>query len=255
MSLTLAQSKTALAPKLTASFLATGGTAPYTYAVLANGAGGSIDSSSGLYTAPAVAQSDPKKAYDTIQVTDSATPTPATITAQILVGNPLLLLCEIIQQELGLTAGHAFIWDQKVFQPTDNLLYAAVSVPSCKPFASNVKPAMVGGVADWSQAEQVANMLATVDIDLMSRGPDARDRKEELILAINSIYAQAQQEANSFYIGKLPPGSRFVNLSMIDGAAIPYRFKISFNMQYTVTKSKAVPYFDTFQTEQVTTNP
>lgn len=250
MSLTLSQSRTAVAPNVPASFLASGGTAPYTFSVIAGGAGGTINPSTGAYTAPAVAQSDPTKAVDTIQVVDSAG-SPATATATILVGSALLLFCEVIQQELGLSSGRVFLWDQKVFQPTDAGLYVAVSVPSCKPFANRT----MKGPSGWSEAVQSVNVLATLDIDVMSRGPDARDRKEEIVLALNSIYAQSQQETNSFYIGKLPPGGRFVNLSFIDGAAIPYRFRISVNLQYAVTKSKAVPYFDTFANVSITTEP
>jgi hypothetical protein len=248
MSLSVSQTKTALAPNLVAYFLAAGGVEPYAYSVLPNGAGGSIDPVTGLYTAPAAASSDPKRAYDTIQVADDDGDT---VTAKILVGNALLLVCEILQKELGLADGRVFLWDQKVFQPTDAGLYLAVGVMTCKPFANTIRK----GPNGWDTAVQVVNMLATLDIDIMSRGPDARDRKEEIILALGSLYAQSQQEANSFYLGKLPPGARFLNLSSIDGAAIPYRFRISVNMQYAVSKSKAVPYFDTFENVQVTTNP
>ncbi len=252
MSLALSQSKTAIAPNLTAYFLGIGGTEPYTYAVLGGGAGGSIDSVLGIYTAPTAMGSTPQTLYDTVQVTDSLG---AVATTQILIGTPLFLFCEILQQEMGLSNGRVYLWDQKIFEPNDNDLYIAVSVPSCKPFSNITKPAIIDGFADWSQAEQTVNMLATLDIDIISRGPSARDRKEEVILALNSVYAQSQQEANSFYIGKLPPGARFLNLSMIDGAAIPYRFKISVNLQYAFTKTKAVDYFDTFHDVQVTTNP
>lgn len=247
MSLALTQTKTALCAGLTASFLAVGGTPAYVYSVRPNGAGGTINSSTGLYTAPAAASSDPKKAFDVIQVIDSLG---AIATSTILVGSSLLLFCEILEKELGLAPGRVFLWDQKVFQPDDFDLYIAVSVPSCKPFANNIKT-----TADGSIVTQSVNMLATLDIDAISRGPAARDRKEEIVMALVSTYAEKQQQGNSFLIGKLPPGSRFVNLSVVDGAAIPYRFRISVNMQYAVTKSKAVDYFDTFQTEQVTIEP
>lgn len=246
MSLALTQTKTALGPNLTASFLATGGTAPYTYAVIAGGAGGSINASTGVYTAPSIVNDDPTKLFDTIRVTDNVA---VVATSQIMVGDPLLLFCEIIQQELNLAVGRVYLWDQKIFQPTDNDLYISVSVPSCKPFANTIAPDPTEG---WSNPIQSVNMLATLDIDIMSRGAAARVRKEEVVLAFNSVYAQAQQEANSFYIGKLPPGGRFTNLSIVDGAAIPYRFRISVNLQYSTTKQKAVPYFDTFQDVPVT---
>jgi hypothetical protein len=95
-------------------------------------------------------------------------------------------------------------------------------------------------------------MLAVTDIDIISKGPAARDRKEEIILAFNSNYAQQQQDANSFYIGKISTG--FLNLSDIDGAAIPYRYRISVNMQYAFQKASPVSRFDTF-TKTIYTNP
>lgn len=238
MSLSISQNYTAIAPGRTALFLADGGTPAYSYAVLPGGAGGVI-SSGGRYTAPAVMGSTPSTLYDTIKATDSHG---IIETARILVASPLFLFCEILQKELGLDDGRVFLWDQKIFQPTDNDLYISVSVQGCKAFANTTAPASSG----WDAATQSVNMLAALDLDIMSRGPAARDRKEEIILALNSVYAQAQQEANSFYIGKLPAGGRFTNLSAIDGAAIPYRFRVSVNLQYAFTKTKAVPYYDTF---------
>lgn len=248
MSLGLTQTKTALASGLTASFLAVGGVSTYVYSVLAGGAGGSINSSSGVYTAPATASSNPKKAYDTIKVTDASG---AVATSKILVGSPLLLFCEIIQKEMNLIPGRVYLWDQKIFQPTDSGLYIAVSELSCKPFSNVTRTNPNSG----DIVTQSVNMMTTLDIDAISRGPEARDRKEEIILALGSIYAEQQQEGNSFFIGKLPPGAKFTNLSMIDGAAIPYRYKISINIQYTVTKSKAVDYFDSFDDVSVSTEP
>jgi GGDEF domain-containing protein len=237
MPLGLTQSATAVGAGITASFLASGGTAPYTYAVLPGGAGGSIDSD-GIYTAPAVVPTDPATQYDTIQVTDDDA---ATATAPILVGTPLLLFCEVIQREMGLSNGRVYLWDQKLNQPADSGLYIAVAVVNCKPFANVNRQSSSG-----TQSEQFVSMLALLDINIISRSAAARDRKEEIILALNSIYAQQQQEANSFYIAKLSPLAGFVNLSEVDGAAIPYRYKISVNIQYAYKKTSALQYFENF---------
>lgn len=245
MSLAIGQTLTAIGPNLTASFLATGGVAPYVYSVIPGGAGGSIDSSTGLYTAPATVPSNPAQLNDTIQVTDS---TSATATTSILVGNPLLLFSDIIQNQLGLDSNHCYLWDQKIFQPTDSGLYVAISVIRCKPFA-NVNEHASG------DSNQYLSMYAVLDIDIISRGPAARDRKEEVLLALNSDYSELQQEANSFSIGRLAAGGQFINLSNIDGSAIPYRYKISVAMQYAYIKSTATPYFDTFENVEVTTEP
>lgn len=248
MVLQLQQSKTALSPNTGASFLGVGGTAPYLYSVTPSGAGGSIDSNTGVYAAPAVASSDPAFAYDTIQVTDAAL---AVATAKILVGTPLLLFCEMLQRELNLADGRVYLWDQKIMQPTDAGLYVAVSVSGCRPFGSSNRGAVVGN--DYAFVQFIA-MQATLDLDIISRGPDARDRKEEVILALGSLYSQQQQEANSFNIARLPVGGRFINLSQIDGAAIPYRYRISVNIQYAFAKttSSSTGFYDYFTTQLVT---
>ena len=248
MSLQLTKSITALAINLTASCLAVGGTPPYVYSVRSNGAGGSIDSVSGLYTAPPVVNPDPAKAYDVIQVEDSLG---AKALGRILVGTPLVLFCEILQKQMGLADGRVFLWDQKIFQPSDDDLYVVVSNPLNRPFGNSNS---YDGSGAGLNSIQSVSMQGLIGIDIISRGPAARDRKEEIILALNSDYAQSQQEINSFYIGKLPPNSQFINLSAIDGAAIPYRYRISINMQYAVTKTTAVPYFDTFEDVSVVTD-
>ncbi len=245
MAIFLTQSVTAVGIYAKASFLAAGGTAPYTYSVVAGGAGGTINSSTGMYTAPAAFNSDPLKAYDTIRVVDAAA---AATTARILVGSPLLLLCDIIQNQLGLSTGRVYLWDQKIMQPNDSGLYVAISVPHCKPFA-NVNRQVSGGAGVLNSA-QFVSMVALVDIDIISKGPTARDRKEEVLLALASNYAQQQQNANSFFIGTLPAHGAFINLSDIDGAAIPYRYKISINMQYAYEKTTAVQFFDEFELEE-----
>lgn len=246
--LTLQQTATAVAPSIQASFQGAGGVTPYSYVVLPGGAGGTINQLTGIYVAPAVtAPNAPKQLFDTIACTDSSAQ-PQTTRQSILVGSALLLFCEIIQRSLGLTADRVYLWDQKLDQPQDSSLYIAVSVPSCKAFA-NVNETLASG-----QALQWLSMSATADIDIISRDSSARERKEEVIMALESNYSRYQQDANSFYIGKLPIGSRFVNLSEIDGGAIPYRYKISVALQYVVSKVVPTPYFTEFSQPTVSIN-
>lgn len=248
MSLSISQSVTAISPGPTTGFLASGGTAPYTYSVLAGGAGGSIGSSSGVYTPPAAVNSNPALAYDTIQVVDSHSP-PRSATASILVTNALGLVADIIQNQLSLDNAHIYFWDQKIFQPNDSSLYVVVGVLRDKVFGNSTEHVSTD---EGLFANQYCNVMATLSIDLVSRSSEARDRKEEVILALQSDYAQSQMETNSFSIGRLPIG--FVNLSVQDGAAIPYRFNINVNIQYTTIKTVSVPYFSTFDQPSVVIN-
>jgi len=238
----LVGTKTAIAPGITASFGASGGTEPYFYEVLPGGAGGTINPTTGLYTAPATQDPDVSLQKDIIQVTDDDD---ATETAEILVCNHLELFCDILQKELELDDGRVYLWNQKLMQPKDNGIYIAVSVISTKPFGnSNTLN------ADGFSIQNL-NVLASLQIDIISRGPGARDRKEEIVLALNSNYSKTQQQGNGFSIANL--STSFVNLSEVDGAAIPYRFSIAANIQYFIKKQKAVDYFDTFDDVTITT--
>lgn len=235
--------RAAMKTALTLPFAGIGGTGPYTYSVLAEGAGGSIDSS-GIYTSPSSLSFDATAANDTIRVTDSVG---AKIDATVMVATPLELICDIIQTGMGLDPGRVYLWDQKIFAPTDDGLFIAVGVIWEKPFANTRRfDPTLGDI-------QSINVHATLSIDVISRGPSARARKEEVLMAINSSYSQSQQELNSFSI--YPLMTNFINLSKEDGAAIPYRFNISAAAQYFVTKNVSIPYYDTFQDVPVTTEP
>jgi hypothetical protein len=229
VSLSLIQIVTAISPNLQASFGASGGTPPYVFSVEPGGAGGTIDPSTGIYTAPAVT------GVDTVEVTDATTATAAAI---IGVCNPLELFCDIIANQMGLAQGQVYLWDQKITPPTDSRLYVAVGVVNIKPYGTSRSQNLDGSVT------QQINFAGPVSIDIFSRGPDARDRKEEIILALNSIYSESQCEVNSLYIA--PISSNFANLSELDGPAIPYRFNISVVIKYVSTKTVMVPYFNTF---------
>ena len=248
MSIAITQTLTALGPGLTSSFGASGGTAPYTFSVRQNGAGGSIDPALGTYTAPTTVSLDPMKRYDVIQVTDSSA-TPLIATAKVLVGTPLHLFIDILVTELGLSDQRVYLYDQKVFQPTDPGLYIAVSVLRNKVFGITNR---YDGSSLNSNSDQSVNVMSTLGLDAMSRNTEALFRKEEIIMALTSDYSRSQQDANSFLIGQIPSGAEFVNLSNVDGAAIPYRFHIGVNIQYFVKKTVAVPYFNTFPSPEPT---
>lgn len=238
MSLSISQNYTAIGPNLTASFQASGGVAPYVFSVVGGGAGGTIDSSTGVYTAPN------NTGIDTIQVMDSLA---IVVQSTILIGTALELFCDIIATYMDLSQGQIYLWDQKIDIPNDSRLYVVVGVLSCKPFGNSTKMDANGN------SIQSVNMQAMLNVDIFSRGPAARDLKEQVILALQSQYAQSQQEANSFYVGKI--SSTFNNLSELEGSAILYRFNISVQIQYFITNSEAAPYFDQFSTPQVNTNP
>ena len=241
MNLSILSSIHAMASNLTSPFGATGGTAPYTFSVLPGGAGGSIDPSTGIYTSPN------STGIDIIEVTDAVA---ATAQQQIQICTALELVCDVIQTAMGLSNGQVYLWDQKINIPTDSQLYIAVGVLSCKPFGNKPK---YDGSGSGLNAIQSVNMLASISLDILSRGPAARDQKEQVLLALSSPYGQQQMELNSFFIA--PISTSFLNISQIDGAAIPYRFNISCNLQYFSTLSTPTNYYDVFSDVAITDEP
>lgn len=233
MALQLFAPTLAIKKGLPITFTAQGGTAPYTYSV-SDGVG-SVNSLTGEYVSS-------QEGSATIQVVDSLS---AVATLTILVGSALELFCDIIKQEMELDSDQVYLWDQKIDIPKDSRLYIAVGVLTLKPFGNNST-----FDSDGNEFQSI-NIAAMLSVDFLSRNLDAVSRKEEILMALASNYSESQQEFNSFYVGKI--STAFVNLSQVDGAAIPYRFNISVAIQYVVSKVKPVPYYDTFDDAEVTT--
>ena len=86
-----------------------------------------------------------------------------------------------------------------------------------------------------------------IQIDLLSRNSDARLRRHEVFMALNSIYAQQQQETYLFKIFNLPQG--FHNTSRAEGGTTILRYSISFTVQYLRTYSHEIitnDYYNSF---------
>lgn len=252
MTLAISGTKSALAPGLTASFGASGGVGPYVFSVLPTDRG-TINPSTGFYTAPSsVANVAPF--FDTVTVTDS---TGATASATIITGNPWMLLLEIIQRVLNLDPSMIWFENQKFFEPTNALkgMWVVLMFPTLNTFASGLYPAGApenGGGAGWDQTEKWANFSGSVDINLISRDLSALNLKEQAVMALGGPYSRAQQQANSFYIARLPHS--MVDLSTQDGDSIPWRFVISVEIQYGISKKFPTDYFDEFAKPQVVIN-
>ena len=241
MALSLLSNQTAIKRSLSIPFKGVGGVEPYVYSVDAGGVGGTIDSASGLYTSPSSGLG-----VDVVRVIDSDG---ASFTRVIFVGGYLELFCEIIRRELNLADDQVYIYNQKIKPPKDSRMYVAVGVLSSKPFGVTKRLRTVAGLEEV----QAINVFDTISIDIMSRSTEALERKHEIVMAFTSNYSQVQQETNSFLIARL--ASSITNLSEEESAAIPYRFNISVNMQYSLKKEKEISYFDSFEDPSIITDP
>lgn len=89
-----------------------------------------------------------------------------------------------------------------------------------------------------------ATINEMIQIDLSSRNNDARLRRHEAYMALNSIYSMQQQEKYGFRIFNLPSG--FNNTSAADGGTTIYRYTLTMMVQYTRVYTSVIDYYDTF---------
>ena len=220
----------------------TNGTAPYQYQLKANGAGGSLlildEGNSVTYSAPSTLPAS-KVCVDTIQVTDALE---NTAEVSLIVGDYLTIVSDILAHEMDM-AGRVFLYNQKFMQPTDADPYIVVSVQHSRQLGSTTRCSLVNGVYC-----SIANVpsAAVLGVDIMSRSLGALDRKDEIPLALNSIYSQQQQSRCGFKLGKTAP---LQNLSDLDGNSMLYHFHADVDALYGKTFIKQVDYFDGYQIE------
>lgn len=158
---------------------------------------------------------------------------------------PILILSNIIESELGLANGRVWIYNQDYKMPEDSGLFVALDYVNSEPYAVNRSslPIITGG------EQETVKMLAREEyaINILSKDSSARMRKEEVLMALNSTYSEQQQELYEFKIAQIPSG--FTNVSELEGAGMLNRFVINIAVLAWYSKTKEIPYFDQFSNQ------
>lgn len=156
----------------------------------------------------------------------------------------LLHVCNIIQQGMALENGQVMLYNQKKNIPPTTNLWVTVEYLGGKPFSS------VRKFDELGISQQSVTIGAVFTIDIQSRDDSALERKEDVIMALGSQYAQSMQEKYGFKIGRLP--SDLQNISGAEGAALPFHFTMSIQVQYKIDKQVPVDYYDQFTDSLIT---
>lgn len=167
--------------------------------------------------------------------------------------DPAKVLRDIIINEMGLTAQQVEVYNQKYDIPTVPGIYVAISFVSgrCIGAKSYVEDA---GVDDHdvdlglTEIQEVA-MNELYQIDIMSADLTARARKEELILAMTSIFAQQQCEKYQMNIASIP--QNFMDASDVEGSARLTRYTMTIAVNALYKKIKAAPYYDQYPSPEI----
>lgn len=148
---------------------------------------------------------------------------------------PGKIVQDVIQSELDLDDGQVMFTNQKYEIPTDGLFIVVSYVGPSKVIASN---------SDWVDngagliERQTVNVDHWLQIDIMSFGDEARTRKEEVMMAVQSIYSEQQQELYSMNIARHP--GAFMDTSFLEGTKIITRYTTTLRTKSVLRKEREI---------------
>ena len=151
------------------------------------------------------------------------------------------VLAGLLQQELDLPPGRVALYNQPWEIPTYEGLLVEISFLGSKPFGvtSHMESRDDALVEVQEQITQ-----EVIGITLYSKGPAARERKHEIVFALQSVAAQQLSERYSFRWGYLP--TSFTDASETEGAGRLNKYATTFNVLRIHTKEHVIQYFDKF---------
>ena len=150
---------------------------------------------------------------------------------------------DIIRSEMGLDQQHVWIQSQnRKIPPNSQDLFVVVGCVDFKPISSKsyFDP-------NTDEERQVVYGRAQIQVDIFSRSNEARIRRGELLMALNSFYSKGVQDKKQFKIFELP--SSFINLSGLAGGSDINRFALRFYAMISEVKEKSSSYYEIFNAE------
>jgi len=158
--------------------------------------------------------------------------------------NTLNLVIELIRTFMQLERDQVVLYNQNWKVPTDDRLYIAVAFRSEKPYGSSKE--YMNNEDGTALVEVISfNSQETYTISVYSFGPEALERKEEVLMAFNSTLAEQIQEKYGFKLPLLPLS--FLDLSDIEGASRLNRYETNVAVLRVRSKTNIVQYFDQFE--------
>lgn len=150
---------------------------------------------------------------------------------------------KIIDEQLNMPVGRVFAYNSNVDLPQDSELFIPLYYTERKPVANNSKmvPTPTG-----LEEHQAINMVEDVIIALISRDTSARDRVQEVFLALNSYYSRNLQAKNKLHISWI--GEAY-DKSFLEATSMLNRFDIKIRVFRSYEKINSIDYYDSFSFE------
>lgn len=152
---------------------------------------------------------------------------------------PVKVIGDILKSELSLEDGQIMLANQLWDVPPTQGLYIALSYISSKAIGSNNYYD-----SDLDQEVQEITMHHLIQIDALSADSSARTRKEEILMALRSMYSEEQQGLNRLQIARI--AGDFINASDLEATVRLQRFITTIAVTALSRKVKGATFYDDF---------
>lgn len=158
---------------------------------------------------------------------------------------PGKIIRDILISEMELKDSQVRFTNQKFNIPTKGLLIVLSYVGPSKSI-SNMNEWENDGAEGLIEVQSVT-MLHLVQIDILGYGYDVRTRKEEMILALRSVFSQQQQELYQMQIARMPSG--LLDTSFLEETKICTRYTMTIITTSLLQKRKTIDSYAAFHTQ------
>ncbi len=164
---------------------------------------------------------------------------------------PIKVIGMAIQEQMALAEGAIMLGLENWEIPKDKGLFVSLAY-GAEQVISNTNSNGVNAQGEYCEYQDVV-MLHQVDIDIMSFDSSARTRKEEILWAVQSYYAQELMEKYSMRLASIP--GAFVPIQSLEPTKQLNRFQVTIMVNALHQNAKTTPYYDSLEDVLLVENP
>jgi hypothetical protein len=166
---------------------------------------------------------------------------------------PVKAIADVLQEELGIDDSHIMLSYEKWNIPKDPGIYIDVRYVSGRPIGNNNY--FSGNLLDTDPQDEIQQtvMFYQIQIDVLSFDSSARTRKEEVYMALKSMFAQNAMYSDNLQISRMP--AAFADASSLEESKMLNRFTMTIGVTALLTKIKTAKWYETFPDPQIFYDP
>lgn len=153
---------------------------------------------------------------------------------------PIKAIADILVNQLNIESSRIFLMNSLRELPKDDNVFIVLQEVTFPPFGLKKEYKTINGTYTEIQSYMTKQI---VTISILSKNTDARLRKYDVNLALNSTYSQQIQEMYGFHISSVNP---VANRSFLEETSRLYRYDTEATVITAYSKQSAVDYYEVF---------